>query len=172
MAVVTLTNARRHVWAGDVDPRYPIAMWFAQTVLLGDGSGGTNSITIQLAIAAADVVDANLFSVEVVDLLSSAEAAVAGVIRSTNLADIGMNVGVLISASDAGVGVASMRNDGGRIRRFLGHMGQPGLATGIVLITPNVTGVQITFEAQGYVWGSRSRSIPGGPKYPPGALLL
>jgi len=165
-------NVERYPWGGEPDPRYPIATWFAQEVLLGDGSGGTNVINLQLAFAGPDVLDANLFSLEQMDAFSNAAGAINGEVHSTNLADVGVRFGVIINDSDAALATAAMRPSVvPRLSRFLGHMGAPGLLTAIRLITPNTNGVQMTFEALGYIWGSRSRSVPGGPKYPPGALL-
>jgi len=165
-------QVKHHVWGGDTDPSYPISTWFAQMVLMGDASGGTSSLLINLARSHSDVLDASFWSVEQIDCYATGNATVVGIIRSTNLADVGMHVGIAMAATPLQIGSVSRRDPGGRIRRFLGHMGDPGLGCGISLVTQNTSGIQISFEAQGYQWGSRSRSTPGGPKYPPGAILL
>jgi len=173
MSVSLDAPVRRREWGGVEDRRLPIGMWESQGVITGDATGGSAAVNLVFQPAAAPTLDGNLYSLEQLAIQVSEANARTARVATGNMGNLG---GALTYAVDlqpvGGVGVAAMLGRDMDVFRglFLGSAILTGsrVLLGVTLI--NTDTVLLIVQAEGYIWGSRSRSVLGGPQRPPAGL--
>lgn len=165
MSVAAVLEVRRRAFPGYNDPSLPQWIWVGQVVVVGDASGGDRSGSIILATAAGPKVSL-LWSLEQMSILDSDNNS-----KDMDLTFLGtdelLGTQVMRISIGAGVTTASIpAQNYPRMPFYIGAHQAQGAAAALLLTAANVNTAVMAFTAQGYCWGSRSRSIPGGPQRP------
>lgn len=170
MSVLAELASRRRAFPGYQDPRYPLYIWVGQTVVVGDATGGTRVASIILATGLGPKVSL-LWSLEQLSVLDSDNVS-----KNSDLTFSGMDelLGTQITKLTIvdGITTASLSpRETPSLPLYMGAHADQSIAAALTLTTTNVDAAVLVLAAQGYVWGSRSRSIPGGPQRPPTGLF-
>jgi len=170
VSVVTQLEARRRAFPGYDDPRYPLYIWAGQAVVAGDASGGTRSAGIILAPASGPKVSL-LWSLEQISALDTDNNSKDCDIILSGLDELLGNQIYRVTVGAAVTTAAFTAVSLTMLPLYMGGHADQGIAATLSLTLVNVDATVLVFQAQGYVWGSRSRSIPGGPQRPPNGLF-
>lgn len=165
---------QRRQWGGEDDPRYPTGMWVARGSVTGDVSGGTARVSLRFQEVGAAALDSKLYSIEELAVSNTDGIEETGHIQSLNMGEVsGDQVwAVEMLAVPSPVDSAMSMRDASLFRRiFLGSQVTVGTISSLDLVLVNTNLAVIRFFAGGYIWGARSRSVPGGPKVPPDVLF-
>jgi len=173
MSVSGSSPVGRREWGGEDDPRLPTGMWIGQFSILGDGGGGSMTVELILMEAAAPALDSNLYSLELVNIAFAGAVTQDVVLQTFGLGEsdgvqawnIAMNNTTALTVS-----FPLPRDLRAVTPTFLGSGLAQGTATGIRAVTANINSAILNFQAEGYIWDARARSILGGPRVPLGAL--
>lgn len=170
MSVLATLEARRRPYNGYDDPSFPLYIWAGQTIVVGDASGGTRVASVELAPASGPKVSL-LWSLEQISVLDTDNNSKNGDLTFTGLDEL-LGTQVWRLGLGDGVGTASIPFS---LYPELplwagGHAAQGGQAA-ITFTLANIDATVMVFTIQGYAWGSRSRSLPGGPQRPPRGIF-
>lgn len=170
MSVLVELESRRRAFPGYDDPRYPLYIWAGQAVVAGDASGGNRVASIILASSSGPKVSL-LWSLEQLSILDSQNTSQDMDLTLTGLDEL-LGTQVMRLQVSQGITTASLRPaDYPRLPFYMGAHAAQSVAAAITLTAANAAATVLVFAAQGYAWGSRSRSIPGGPQRPPTGLF-
>lgn len=172
MTTILNLEVVRRVWGGFAGARDPIGHWHQATANTGDATGGSNVINLVFQQQAAPNLDPQIYSVEQVAVQLDAAPFSNVRIRSVVMGDLSGADGYVCGVNAAG------SQDFGAIAGsnltwlpiFLGSARTQGSTTALEFAMDNVDTQNLIVSAQGYIWGSRSRSAPGGPRRPVGGM--
>jgi len=165
MSIVTSIEARRRAYPGYDEPNFPLWSWAQAVFVVGDASGGNRTASIVFATGAGPKVSL-LWSLEQISAFDTDNNS--------------KNIDLMFEGFDHVVGTSLYRlslGDGVQMASiplqnypqfplWLGGHANQGSPAQINLVAANINAEVLAFNAQGYVWGSRSASIPGGPQRP------
>jgi len=165
MTIVTSLAASRRAYPGYDEPNLPLWSWAQEVSVIGDASGGTRTASIIFAPTTGPKVSL-LWSLEQISVFDTDNNS--------------KNLDLMFEGFDQVLGTALYRLNVGdgvlfasiplqnypQFPLWLGGHRQEGSPAQINLVAANINGTVLAFGAQGYVWGSRSASIPGGPQRP------
>jgi len=173
MAVATIVQVQRRRFQGYADPRLPTGVWAAQAALLGDATGGLATITLQFSPVDAARLASEIWNVEQVHMVSTANTTRQWRFRTVNMDTV-------LGAPLANIHRLQMVSDGSAgsmdgevplpLPLFLGSVRAFNVTSGIDMSTNNIDAVTNTVSAQGYIWGARSVLVDGGPARPASGL--
>jgi len=155
-------------WAGYTDPGLPVGMWIAQGSLLGDASGGNQTIFFNFK-GEGEPLGARFYNLEQVEVHSTRSVTQQnGTINLDNFDIVGstglINRRILVSIFAEGTTNSSMPPL--RLPIFVGRPQLVDLASDIALQMANVDLETIFFTGQGYIWEPRSLLMDGGLRRP------
>lgn len=182
MTIAVLTPVEFRGWGGvPGQPAMPIGQWFKRVSLVGDASGGSKTLELAFSVSApGSPLTADSFSLEQLSIHSTSNADATALVLTIALGRV--NRGSLVPSgfdyaveliSIGGSSESAAQADMMAPLRGL-FLGQPETSDSSATLGVRVTNVDLevlTVEAQGYVWGPRSLSTPGGPLRPAGALF-
>lgn len=168
MTIVADAPIRRRPWPGYSDPRWPTGLWVGDVTVTGDASGGLRFARLIL-VAALQPQGSEIWSVEQMAVTdsdnNSKEVTLQAVGLDRTLSTQTWNVNLAVGPVTAG-----LRSSNAGMPLFLGGQATLGSTVSLDIFVANVDVVTLQFQAQGYIWGARSRSTPGGPQRPPQGL--
>jgi len=172
MSVTATVPVDTREWGGDPDPRLPIASWFRQFSILGDAGGGFMRIIFVFQEAAAPTLDGSMYSLEQLTGILAGVATDDLLVQTNGLGDSsGAQSWIVALLNHASTVTAPVIGRDSAFRgAFLGSVLAQGIEASLRFSTANINGGILNVTAEGYVWGSRSRSVLGGPKKPLGGL--
>lgn len=165
MTIISVIDPRLRQERGWDDPGYPLGIWEAGGTVLGNASGGTRSVQIDLmkavnaqrglawSLEALSVVDTDAVAKTIRLLISNMEAAVQGAANNWALP--------LISTNDASSVVLPL-NATFALPIFLGKAIVDNVASGLLIRAANVNGEVISITARGYMWSPRAVLMGAG----------
>lgn len=170
MSVVVSELVKRIPFQGAEDPALPIGMWGFSLQATGDVSGNVLATTAILA-SASQAKSGSMFSLEHFNMQTNtigSEQARMEIIGAAFPWDITPDYLVDISGtfSQGAFNVRSLA----ALPLFLGWQDRAATALSIGFTMENIDSTILTTMAVGYIWSPRSRSVPGGPRRPEGAL--
>jgi len=174
MSIENTNIISRGAWGGYEDPSLPIGTWSCQVSDIGDATGGTSQLVVLFQDAGAEELDSNMYSLEQFSFDTT---------DSNGILRIGpRNVGIFPALgilgtlnwnwtcdvdSPSGTGISMTNLDQTMHQgKFLGGQVLKGFGTGINFVYRNTDIQTYRVVSMGYMWGSRSRSTPAGPKRP------
>jgi len=177
MSVIAEIPVSRRIWRGSDNPGLPVGLWIAQQVILGDASGGDQTIEIIMSREGGrtggfyynlEQLEAHMTS-EAVDGLDMAIIA----INWERTGSFGLaNRQWVAQVFDNNNGASALAYD--RLPRFPIFLGAtsvvPAISTSLNIETDNQDGVTLVVTAQGYVWEPRSLEAQGGLSRPPWSI--
>ncbi len=172
MAIVGQIAIESRRYSGWTDPRYPIGYWFAALSLTGDASGGNHAIDLLFQPSDPPRLNSQMYSVERFGVTVSSATDKIHQIAAVNMSgpsNLGFQHEYSVTIvgqnglTKAGVNPASLQ----LLPWFLGSQRTAGISASLSLISQNLDGVIVIFEAEGYRWGARSVLVDGGPQRPP-----
>jgi len=173
MAVITVVDIITRPFSGYEELRFPSGFWRGNGFSTGNGTGGDHSIQMDFNKATA-LMNSQFYSLEnlmiaipttadqEVDLLIANFDRVAGVSQR--------DYTIQLVANERDVAAPPAQAVEGLRGMFLGKQTDPNSAQSLSLTVDNIDGQIITAILEGYVWGIRSNSQPGGPQRPPTGL--
>lgn len=164
MTIAADTPIRRRPWPGYADPRLPTGMWVGEAIVTGDASGGLRFARLIFQEALAPQVS-ELWSLEQLSSNDTSNVSRSGTLQAINL-DRVVFAQLWGLRWEAGPSVAAVRLEQLRMPLMLGGPARGGLTASLDVFLDNVDGGILEMQAQGYIWGARSRSTPGGPQRP------
>jgi len=174
MSVTQVSDVTTQVWGGLADRRLPIGMWKAGDLGQGDASGGSVQVQLRFNSAGAPF-NGNLFSLEQIIVTTSRDTNEDISIRTVNLGDFEVQWELrLVTIAVTGLSTSALEPVGAKnvSRQFLGSQRTRATDTVVLAEMVNVDTINLAFTGQGYIWGTRARSVQGGPRYPPDGLYL
>lgn len=171
MSIIVATAVRRREWGGEEDPRLPIGMWFNSLFLAGDATGGFAEVDFVFQFAAAPTRDGNLYNLEQLTIRTNTEVSDFGLLRTEGMGEVDLELAYSVRFN-AGPGTGFSGGTLTELRTpvFLGSQIVQGDTAAFDVAISNVNLRQMRVVAEGYIWGSRSRSVLGGPRRPVGSL--
>lgn len=170
MSVVVETSYRRFPFEGDPDLAQPIGMWGSEDQATGDATGGVLAITTLLS--STQQRSGNIFSIEFLHMQTSTatpiEASLELIGSSFPLAITPDTSFSLRGSGNLGAGLEA--RDSVAFPIFVGWQEVAATALQVSARITNVNLLVLTVAVGGYLWGARSRGVPGGPKRPAGGL--
>lgn len=131
------------------------------------------SVSLVFMEAAAPGLDSNLYSLELVNVSFAGTATEDIAIQTAGLGESSgvqlWDIGVVVLASQS-ISVPLPRDLRAITPSFLGSGIAQGTETNIRATTANILNAILNFQAEGYIWDARARSILGGPRVPLGSL--
>jgi len=174
MAVSDSVGISRAGWGGYNDPSLPIGVWFGRVSVVGNGTGGLSTLSLEFQPAGASTLDSNLYSLEQIAGFANAAFTIAAINLGINptlsvMGDTGQEWSVTVGGplTADSVGFNQLLPKG----LFLGAQVALGYKSGLDIVATNTNAVTHRFTAMGYLWSSRSRSVQGGPQRPPSGLF-
>jgi len=171
MSVVGAVPIEFRRFSGYLDPRYPLGQWFGVSVIEGDATGGTASVTIDF-VASTQVSRATvLYNLEELSISREVQGSAfmrflaLNFSRPTSFA-ARHQYSLDIRQDAVGGGSAMDPKEAAFLPLFLGTQRDIGTTVQIAIIDGNSDGNTITMEAWGYYWSPRSVLIDGGPQRP------
>lgn len=172
MTIILLSTVQQRVWGGGPNARDPIGMWHGGTAQTGDATGGSNVIDFVFQAQGAQAIDPNIYSLEQLSIQKD-DALLENIrVRSVVMGDLSGVDGWLVQVGVAGAQgfSAGFGSHMAFLPVFLSDSLTIGSTTSLEIAANNVDTVNLIVSAQGYIWGSRSRSTPGGPRRPSDGL--
>lgn len=182
LSISVLEQVSTRGWGGKEEPSLPIGSWFFRSTLTGDGSAGSKTLEMSFSIAATgSPLDANSYSLEQLAIHETAAAGQVafliavqlGTVSAATVAPFKFAYAITLDALVTGSGSAARALDIGAVRGLF--LGQPETAEASATLGVRVANVDtevLTLAGQGYIWGPRSLSTPGGPIRPSPGLYV
>lgn len=170
MSVVVAELVKRIPFQGEEDPALPIGMWGFSLQATGDVSGNVLACTAILA-SASQAKSGSMFSLEHFNMQTNtvgSELVRVEIIGAAFPWDITPDYTADISGTFS-TGAQNPRSLLA-LPYFLGWQDRAATALSVAFTMENIDATVLTVMAVGYIWSPRSRSVPGGPKRPTGAL--
>lgn len=166
MSIVLNEVVQVRPWGGFLERELPIGTWFHQMLLEGDASAGVMSLRFNLTQTGVEL-SPNMYSLEQLSIETTTPDDRQVLIGTENLEPllnskwrVGVDGPAALLPAEAGLIATTL------LPLFLGSQRIPGASGVFTVDMINVNGLTLSSTAQGYVWGSRSRSAPGGPRRP------
>ena len=173
MALTELFDIARQPWGGHRDPALPIATWVASASSLGDASGGAHTVEVTFQ-RTGQVLTRNMFSLEQVAIQHQNSLEEDIHLTTQNMGGTsgawGRMVSILDATIDANTTMILARDAAGIVPAFLGSPLTNEVDAILRFAVTNANNVLSVFRFEGYIWGTRSVSTPGGPRVPVGGL--
>jgi len=185
MTVELRHQVLRSPWGGYDAPELPIGIWFARATSIGDGTSGQHLVVLQFQPTSTPLRDSNIYSCEQLTITrrrSSGTISFVVEVQSRNLGfDVNLEAGIgsqgdlpfaWVMVGPQAVGptteVASVPPEVLRtpLRWMLGQQVSTAQETGVEVVMDNIDLSEVDIVGAGYIWGSRSRSVEGGPQRP------
>lgn len=171
MSVVGESSIVPRAWRGFDDPSYPVGMYVANFVVIGDVTGGNMTVIFPFK---EDGIPASgrLYNIEQISVFTSLniDPPLQGFIRVLGFDSVGpFIIGERNYRFDilGGSSVISSGTNFPPMPLFLGHTGRlEGTSSEIQIGTTNVVAVLLSADIQGYIWEPRSILAEGGLKRP------
>lgn len=175
MSITVPYNTKTRPWGGYTHPSLPIATWYAEGNVTGDSSGGHRAVQLNFSPGTAGQASPALYySLEQISLADTLNADRDVLFQLIN-GDEAMTTGSQWwqqGVSGTAIGPAALNFAARSPALWLGNIKLPGGgAHGMLFVMANSNTHVLTVVAQGYVWGARSISWPGGPQRPPNGLF-
>jgi len=172
MSVVEQIVVESRRYSGWADPRYPEGYWQASLNGTGDATGGILAIDLVFQEATAVALNSQMYSVERIAIVSFDTTSREVRVFTVNMggpSNQGFTQQYTVSV------VAETAMSRGAIHGdqltflpwFLGSQRLAAITASLSIFLPNVDGLIVAFEAEGYRWGARSVLVDGGPQRPP-----
>lgn len=169
MTVIVQAQVRKRVWGGELGPQYPIATWHRTIAVVGDGSGGRREVDFVFQPSTAPTLDGNIYSLEQLSMTDTDNTSVFATLQTFGMGEVngeqGWNIG-LVAGVSPGFAAIAMRDVEALRGLMLGEQQVQGTTSLLAVYTLEQLNETIRVHAEGYIWGSRSRSTVGGPKRP------
>jgi len=171
MSVTAVGIIERREWGGLEDPRMPIGTWFSAGGVAGDASGGVATVTMQFQLFSAQAVSGDQFSLEQMTINNSGGVAENASVQMLNMGDGEQGWAVRLVVTLTPLLIAALPADIAALKGiFLGGQAAQGADASLRTTVTNTLNAALFVTAEGYIWGSRARSVLGGPRKPAGAL--
>jgi len=172
MAIIEVVTAQMRAWQASPDPTLPEGAWIASGTVVGTATGGPRTIQIDFQKAATRL-SSRLFSLEQMALTDVSSAVIQWELQTFNLETF-EGQGIASRAWALNITKDNRPNGNGGaldtfsnlLPLFLGAPSQAGVAAGISFVADNVNAITMVCFAQGFFWGPRSITAPGGPQRP------
>lgn len=177
MAISAEQAVEYRIYAGYVDPRYPMGTWWGKTSVLGNGTGGNMNAGLVFHPGIPSPPTGLMWSLEQVSIYNdSGLVNTDGILRTLNFGGPQLDAFFLDHFYRFLMQTADLVNPAAIpveqltfLPLFLGSMGA-NASTQLAAIAVNTDTVTMTLEAEGYWWGVRSINADGGPQRPPTGL--
>lgn len=164
---------QRRPWGGYDDPALPEGIWVVLAIVTGNGSGGIMQVNIVFQQFEAARLGSEMFSIEQLSCQTSVNVTEQCQVETFNMGPLPSNPKWLLFIEDGGAGVNSSSSRANAIAYnglFLDGPILPAQTAALSLTVANADPKVMLVSAEGYIWGARSRSLPGGPRQPPNGL--
>jgi len=170
MAVAGIVTVTQRPWQGYSDPGLPVGMWVSQGTVLGDASGGNQSVIMRFK-EEGDPLGARFYNIEQMEVHSTRQVGAlrAGllienfdIISSTGL----VNRQIHIAMQTDGITDSAMISGNMKVPIFMGRPTLVGVSSQLTARTLNTLNETWFFTAQGYIWEPRSLLVDGGLRRP------
>lgn len=183
MAGIASKLVHRAVWGGEGAP-FPDGMWYGE-VAVSVVTGADNSI-LDLLFQTVDAPerDSRLYSLEQFTAVRTGGTQTNGTLQTRNMGLNptleGTSEGVLdqfwafpFTVDAAGLNITPNAQQSAALKGiFLGGQINKATNTGLRLtLDENINNFTVQFNAMGYFWSSKARSVLGGPRRPANALF-
>lgn len=179
MTIVADTGVQTMPWRGYDDPRFPEAVWWGSTVVVGDASGGTMNARI-IFKDEGQLVSGNIWNLEELnafvndDDLRNVFMVANGLAPQRNASFVDRQYGLELRDTGSSNSQAALAGGRGgdqmlKLPTMLGTVRgvQDDIAALVVGLTNAGVTVSLSITAMGYQWGPRSVMAEGGPQRPP-----
>lgn len=173
MSIIVIVQAQMRQERGWDRPELPIGIWEAAGSVIGNASGGTKVVQVNLRTLNQGPVGLaysleQLHATDGVEVTGVAEVLISGfgVEGQSSSFSFALN----IFATDGGV--ASVQKFSFETPLFMGVSVSPAASNGLSVILDNEDLIQLDVLMRGYVWGPRSvLQLPGGYQRPAGSIF-
>lgn len=173
MAIELEVPVRHREYRGYDEKQYPLGTWFAEGDLTGDASGDPMTIKVLFQDSLQALTSLSYSLEQMWVRRSDTTARVTGV-SIINLGSFAFTRQFTLTntPSSGGGTVNAMGIDQPtQLPIFLGRIFEQAVDASLEWAAPN-SGVSVSmrFQVEGYYWGARSITAPGGPQRPPGGM--
>jgi len=172
VSIIEVVTAGYRPYASYDDPTLPVGQWVGGGTVTGNSSGGFEMVQIDFS-KNTQLRSSQTYSLEGVSIYCTATAQVSMGVAAFNLdpdmvraAGLSRAFAMLLEATPADASIRLSGSGASILPVFLGRQNNPNISTGISFALVNVNSEQLRVTAEGYVWGARSVSMPGGPQRP------
>lgn len=172
MTVSNVEVYARRPWGGYKDKALPSGTWWAESIVTGDGTGGSMNSVVEMQPAASGRIAGLLFSVEQLSAWDNSNGSHVARLMFENCDPqieqrqqwhLSMAIGF---TPDVSLSIGNVV-----LPLFFAGMGGDGSdPAAITMRAINQDTIVQRLQIQGYIWDASARSIPGGPRRPPGSL--
>jgi len=165
MSVALIVKVRRRSWNGYREQAFPTGYWIGAGRVEGDGTGGTALFVAVFNPGSAQKVN-QWYSLEQLTMFDFENAPRAISVEANNFDDDILGIKAwMVNSFSAGANAAIALQDS-RAGIFLGNQRASGTQLDIRLTKSNAA-FNWDVIMEGYIWGPRSLSAPGGFQRPP-----
>jgi len=171
MSVIAVAQVSVRPFSGFVDPGLPVGFWFATAQALGDASAGLNSVAFRFQDTGAPAPSL-YWSLEQLNInisdpnVQNCRLQIANMDNVPGSLNFAINFALNLTTFDLGGGAAILTRDLAFLPLFLGNPVDNGLSSGLQIDVDNTLAATVTAKVQGYFWGARSVTSPGGLRRP------
>lgn len=162
MAIIGVTPVSYQKFSGYEDPGLPSGFWFANGVVIGDATGGTQVAQINIA-EATNQFNSQYYSLEAISITLARAANFdlrLAIFNMDRVFEYTITLSLNATASNM------LPRDTEMLPLYIGQAGLANTAAGLSFALPNVDTDLLSVHVEGYVWSARSTSVPGGPRRP------
>lgn len=171
MSVVGGRTIVKRQWRGYDNPSLPIGNYYCWATVLGDASGGTNTISIEYHPESQAAVT-TFYSIEALELFTGQAADVRANMIAINFSGrlvegaAANRQWTIFMDNHANGGAAALIDQGLKRPIFLGTPTQPNQRASLSIVTSNSNGDSVQIWIEGYIWDGRSMMAEGGLQRP------
>jgi len=175
MTVSANATIRNRSWRGYDDPGLPVGMYFGQTAVTGDATGGNMNVFFEFK-GEGDPVNGRFYNLEQLNIFHSDTTAKTGFVVANNWETIGdvalVNRQWRYELEGNKNGVTAITNQTHfPLPLFLGSAAPvPALACSLQVGVDNIDVTSLIVTIQGYIWETRSIFAEGGLRRPVDSL--
>ncbi len=176
MSVASNFRIETRPYSGYADPSLPVGAWITQGVLAGNATGGAVQMNFLFQFG-NNPLNSQLYSLEQFTAETNASVTEVADFETINMDRLTPNLVLPVTRQQFPViadGIGSAIAQLGDMAGLPFWLGGPNTALLECSIRFQFTNTNLrvyTVSAQGYIWGPRSVTAPGGPQRPPNGFF-
>jgi len=179
MSTSAIFRVETRPYSGYAEPAFPIASWIAQGSIIGNATGGSATIVLQISAGEATPVS-EMYNLEQLHVDTQAPVTEQIIMATQFMDNLAPN---RPAAEQSWVIPLTTTGANDSVMALIQNAGLPiwlgaplavfgaGVSSALTFEWQNVNLQASEVTAQGYIWGPRSVLAPGGPQRPPFGLF-